>query len=340
LPSPKKLTADAEQALATVLGWCAPILHARRRENILRLAGLLALEKGIPEIDRATLIEAARLVLHPGHAPLFARMEAPLDPSGVKQTYLNLESYYAATRIAKRWEFTGPKPEKPAGEMKVLALNASPRREGNTGTLIDEALRGAAAAGADVEKIHLAEVNIGHCVNNLIQRDYFIAKKQLPALEISYCEYARGCEDEAHKGACALRDDMPSLYAKIQAADAVIVGFPIYSGWESALLSNFLERWDRYRNCTQNQPIGGRKKRGMVISTWGYLDITTNDHILENNITKLYYRGVSAVEVVVACGVVGMLSGLDTEGRAIIRRFPDEMAKAYAAGRTLVTGER
>lgn len=333
-----KLTTDAEQALATILSWSAPILHHRRREKILRLAGLLALEKGALEVDRASLIEAAKFMLHPGHAPLFKKMEAPADPSVIKQTYLDLESYYASSRVAKRWDFQSPVPEKPAGEMKVLAFNASPRRGGNTDTLVDEALRGAADAGAGVEKIHLAEVNIRHCVNTLIQRDYFVAKKQLPEFTVPYCEYARGFEDEAHKGKCTLGDDMPAIYAKIAAADAVVVGFPIYNGWEAAIITNFLERWDRYRSCTQTTV--SHNKRGMVVSTWGYLDTGTNDHIIENIITKLNYHGVGVVEVVVACGVVGMLSGLDTTGRAIIRRFPDEMAKAYAAGRTLVTGER
>jgi multimeric flavodoxin WrbA len=334
----RKLTTDAQQALEVILGWSAPIIQPRRMEKILRLANLLALEKSAAEIDRATVIEAAKLVLHSGHTPLFKRLEGPVDPTAVKQTYLSLESYYTATRIAKRWDFKSPKPDKPAGEMKVLAFNASPRKGGNSDSLVDEALHGAADAGASVEKIHLIEVNIKSCASTLIQRDYFVAKKQFPELSLPYCEYALGCEDESHRGRCVLGDDMPAIYPKIAAADAIVLGFPIYNGWEAAALTGFLERWDRYRSCIQNSPAS--KKRGMLVSTWGYLDTATNDHVMENVITKLNYRGVPVVEVVVACGVVGMLSGLDTDGQAIIRRFPDEMAKAYAAGRTLVTGER
>jgi len=335
---PLKLTTDAEQALATVLSWSSPIIFARRREKILRMAGLLALEKGATEIDRATLLEAAKFVMHPGHAPLFKKIEAQADTSAVKQTYLDLESYYAATRIAKRWDYQAPPPEKPAREMKVLAFNASPRRGGNTAALINEALRGAADAGASTETIYLPEISLKHCNSTLIQRDFFAAKKQLPGLSLPYCEHAQGCEDETHKGKCDLGDDMPAVYAKIAAADAVVVGFPIYNGWEAAILSHFLERWDRYRSCTQASM--GPKKPGMVVSTWGYLDTETNDHVIENVIIKLNYRNVGVVEVVVACGVVGMLSGLDAGGQAIIRRFPNEVAKAYAAGQTLVTGKR
>lgn len=337
MPSPG-LTKDAQQALDTILGWFAPILRPRHREKILRLAGLLALEKGAPEVDRNSVIEAAKVTLNPSNAPRFKKMESPADGAAIKQTYLDLESYYAAERVAKRWDFQAPGPDRCASEMKVLAFAASPRKGGNSDILVDEALRGATDAGAGVEKIYLAEVNINPCLNTLIQRDYFVAKERLPELSIPYCVYGRGFEDEAHKGKCVLEDDMPAIYAKIAAADAIVVGFPIYNGWENVVLTAFLERWDRYHNCTQvtKKP----PKRGMLVSSWGYLDTETNDHVVEKIITKLEFRNVQVVEVVVACGVVGMLSGLDTAGRGIIGRFPNELTKAYAAGQTLVTGKR
>ena len=46
---------------------------------------------------------------------------------------------------------------------KVLILSGSPRREGNSDILCDEFLRGAKEAGHDVEKIRVAEKNIGFC---------------------------------------------------------------------------------------------------------------------------------------------------------------------------------
>lgn len=36
--------------------------------------------------------------------------------------------------------------------MKIMAFNGSPRRNGNTAKLLKEALRGAAASGADTER--------------------------------------------------------------------------------------------------------------------------------------------------------------------------------------------
>ena len=47
--------------------------------------------------------------------------------------------------------------------MKVLGISASPRRGGNSETLLDQALSGAASKGADIEKIILAEKKIEFC---------------------------------------------------------------------------------------------------------------------------------------------------------------------------------
>lgn len=49
--------------------------------------------------------------------------------------------------------------------MKVLGIMGSSRRDGNTNDLLDMALRGAAEAGADVEKIVLLDYNIHHIYN-------------------------------------------------------------------------------------------------------------------------------------------------------------------------------
>ncbi len=50
-------------------------------------------------------------------------------------------------------------------KMKVLGIMGSSRRDGNTNDLLDMALRGAAEAGADVEKIVLLDYNIHHIYN-------------------------------------------------------------------------------------------------------------------------------------------------------------------------------
>lgn len=43
--------------------------------------------------------------------------------------------------------------------MKIMAFNGSPRRNGNTASLLKEALKGAAASGADTEYVDLYSLN-------------------------------------------------------------------------------------------------------------------------------------------------------------------------------------
>ena len=46
---------------------------------------------------------------------------------------------------------------------QVLIISASPRKGGNSDTLCDQFAKGAIEAGHKVEKIRLAEKNVGFC---------------------------------------------------------------------------------------------------------------------------------------------------------------------------------
>ena len=49
--------------------------------------------------------------------------------------------------------------------MKIIAINGSPRRNRNTAALLDKALEGAAAAGAETELIHLYPLDFKGCAS-------------------------------------------------------------------------------------------------------------------------------------------------------------------------------
>ena len=49
--------------------------------------------------------------------------------------------------------------------MYVLAINGSPRKNWNTATLLNKALEGAAAQGAQTELIHLYDLNFKGCIS-------------------------------------------------------------------------------------------------------------------------------------------------------------------------------
>ena len=100
--------------------------------------------------------------------------------------------------------------------MKILGISGSPRRDGNAESLLDEALRGAKDSGADTEKIILNE------------------------LSMRPCQECGGCD---RTGVCVVKDDMQSVYAKIDGADAVILASPIFFGSLSAQTKMMIDRF-------------------------------------------------------------------------------------------------
>lgn len=332
------LTREAQETLETVLSWFPPVVRADRKEKILRMAVALMAERGVSEADRMLIIEAGKFISRPSLRIRFDILAGTMvrQRDVVKAPYQELGAYYAAPRRVKRWEPVLVPPPKPVEQMKVLAFSGSSRVGGNSDSLVDEALRGASSAGAKVEKIRLIDLNLRRCVNMLIQRDYYNAVKVVKPLKLPYCEYGRGFGDGV-RGQCDLKDGMQDIYAKIQEADAIIVGFPIINGWEGDEVTVFLERWARYHECV-GTPVKP-ERRSMVICTWGTLDTDTYEHIIENIASKIGMRGFPTIEAVAATGFVGLLSGLDENGKGIVLRYPEILNQAFLAGKTLVTGK-
>ena len=105
--------------------------------------------------------------------------------------------------------------------MKVMAFNGSPRKKWNTATLIGKALEGAASKGAKTELIHLYDLNFKGCISCF------------------------ACKTKGGKsyGRCAVKDDLRPIFRKIEKADAIILGSPIYFGTVSGEMKSFLERF-------------------------------------------------------------------------------------------------
>ena len=104
--------------------------------------------------------------------------------------------------------------------MKVIAINGSPRRNGNTAQLLDNALRGAQEQGAEVERIDLYSLQYTGC------------------LSCFYCKR----KDKTH-GVCAVKDELSPILDRLKEADAVIFGSPIYYDNITSGMVAFLERF-------------------------------------------------------------------------------------------------
>jgi multimeric flavodoxin WrbA len=104
--------------------------------------------------------------------------------------------------------------------MKVMAFNGSPRKEWNTATLLEKAIEGAAAQGAETSLVHLYDLHFKGCIS---------------------CFACKIREGKSY-GTCAVQDDLTPVYAEIKKADGIILGSPIYFGDVTGELRSFLER--------------------------------------------------------------------------------------------------
>ncbi|RLE54843.1 MAG: flavodoxin family protein [Thermoprotei archaeon] len=102
--------------------------------------------------------------------------------------------------------------------IKVLGINASPRKYGNTAKLLEIALKAAKYEGADVERVDLYDYRIEPCIGCL-------------------CDDERCC-----RYPCVIDDDMRILLDKVLSSDALIIATPIYWYGPSGVLKNFIDR--------------------------------------------------------------------------------------------------
>jgi multimeric flavodoxin WrbA len=100
--------------------------------------------------------------------------------------------------------------------MQVLGIVGSPRRGGNTETLVDAILDGAKTEGASIEKVVLDELDLRPC---------------------------KGCFACSKTKKCIQDDDMNTLATKMQESNVWILGTPIYWWGPSGQFKIFLDRW-------------------------------------------------------------------------------------------------
>lgn len=104
--------------------------------------------------------------------------------------------------------------------MKVLALNGSQRREGNTAVLLGAALDGAKAAGAETEMLQFADMSFKGC------RACYGCK--LRGKPVEYC---------------VIRDDLQEVLKKAMECDILVIGTPIYFSDVTGEVRNFINRF-------------------------------------------------------------------------------------------------
>jgi len=194
--------------------------------------------------------------------------------------------------------------------MKVVAFLGSPRVEGNTELLLNEAIRAVEEEGHDVTLFLPSQMNLSPCIN------------------------CGGCDET---GECVLEDDMNDVYQAIREGERFILASPIFFFGLSAQIKALIDRcqafWCEKYLLKKPVPEGPNGRKGLLLMVGGmkreegfecgnatatafFRTINVQEH------DKLYYKGVDA--------------------KGAVKKHPTALKEAYAAGKGLVklSGQR
>ncbi len=193
--------------------------------------------------------------------------------------------------------------------MKVLAFNGSPRKGGNTQTLLAEAVRGAKELGAEVT-VH-----------------------DLNWMNIRPCQHCGGCDNEAR---CILPDDMQMIHQQIREADRIILASPIFFFGLSAQTKAMIDRCQAFwaAKYLHKKPIpeGPRGRKGLLLLVGGMVKDEKNPGFECSGVTaKAFFRTVNVPKH-------EMLGYGSVDEKGAILKHPTALQEAYEAGKALVAG--
>jgi len=211
-----------------------------------------------------------------------------------------------------------------------MAFNGSPRKKWNTATLLEKALEGAAAQGAETELIHLYDLNFKGCTS---------------------C-FACKIVDGKSYGKCIVKDDLHPILKKIEnEADAIILGTPIYLGSMTGEMRSFIERL-LFAPLVYTQPLSSafprRINTGVIytMNSTKEMSIKSNYDVLFNA-TEVSLRRIFGNAETFCCYDTYqfpdyskvVMEYMDPAKKALRRKevLPDDYRKAFEFGRRIST---
>ncbi|GAB6905860.1 flavodoxin family protein [Desulfosarcina cetonica] len=190
--------------------------------------------------------------------------------------------------------------------IEIAAVFGSPRRKGNTATLLRQAIAGARDAGAAVTEIVLRDLKISPC------------------LEIY------GCRET---GRCAINDDFRQIEPLLARMHGMILASPIFFYTVSAHAKIFMDRcnssWVK-KYWIDRHPFGGQQaypRKGLFISVGS----TRGQRLFDGALLSMRYF-MDALDMQLWNSL--LFRKIESEGD--ILQHPDYLASAYAAGAGLV----
>ena len=180
---------------------------------------------------------------------------------------------------------------------KVVAFTGSPRKNGNTVTLVKEVIRGAEDAGAETTTFNLYDMNIKPC---------------------------QGCLACRKTGFCVVQDDFQNMFKHIIDADVVVFGSPIYL-WQITAQMKLL--WDRLCGLfDENHKPRYAAKNLIMVYSQGNPNPQAFQTSFQTHESMFKMFGLNVVNTIL------QTSGNDPNSAANNKEL---LAKAYAAGKAI-----
>jgi multimeric flavodoxin WrbA len=131
--------------------------------------------------------------------------------------------------------------------MKVLGISCSPRKEGNSVTILNKALSGSKHEGAEIEL-------------------YSVSGKDMKPCD--------GCRTCARTRKCHIKDDMQELYPKMLEADSIIFSTPTYNYSIAAQAKIIMDRSRVFHDLPEDNKVNTlANKVGGIIAVGGSLGL-------------------------------------------------------------------
>ncbi len=190
--------------------------------------------------------------------------------------------------------------------MKILGIAGSPRRGGNTDTLLARFLEGAASKGAETKTLIVCQ------------------------LKIAGCQHCDAC---LKKGICRIQDDMQMVYSEMEAADGLVLASPLQFMTVPSELKALIDRCQALfvrKYILKIPPLGDtRPRKGFLISVGGRRTIP-NLFDAELITIKTFFRTLD----VEYTGEI-LIPGVDAKGD--ILKHPEQLARAFESGQKFVS---
>jgi len=213
---------------------------------------------------------------------------------------------------------------------RLILLNGSPRKNWNTHKLLMEAEKGAKAAGAETELIHLFD------------------------LKYTDCKSCFACKLRGNKtnGICAIRDELRPVLEKLHEADGVIIGTPIYygnlTGETVSVINRMMFPTMHYEeDGTHDELLPVKKKCGLIV-TGNITDegIRRGGGYIFENTARMISMCFGECETLYSCDTYQFTdyskyyAGMFSEPHKAEHRekqFPIDLQDAYDLGMRIVT---